>query len=105
MMQRYADHSSKRAVRVFLPWIAAFAISSAVAGAINVGMSGASTEFSQPVQHVVAAPTATSHGLLADAQPDHLKDCLAAWGHVAAERPAIYAAGFEQFVASGCLAP
>lgn len=94
----------RRSITLFVPWAAVLILSSALAYAVNASVVGASTNSSQAVQSVVVSPAVTSQELLGDAQLD-APGCLAVWGFLAAERPEIYAAGFEQFVENGCIAP
>jgi hypothetical protein len=79
-------------------------LSSSVAFALNVAAVGASANSTRAVQPIVVSPAATSHTLSEDAQSTRMA-CLAAGGFVSAERSEIYAAGFEQFVDSRCIAP
>jgi hypothetical protein len=96
---------TKRAVSLFLPWSAVFLVSSTLAYGLTVAVVGGSTNSSKPAEAMVVSPLTTSQELLNDPQLYALDSCLTAWSRVSAERPEIYAAGLEQFIAGGCGAP
>lgn len=92
-----------RSMRLLLPWTAVVVVSSTLAYALDHALVDASRNSSDRSEVTVASPGAPSNPLLIDIRPSALESCLSAWRYVSAERPEIYAAGLEQFLASGCV--